>query len=93
MLEERRGRAEAVLFARSATAGSQRLPVHGGGDTGSTYESVAETPRMYPGPDGESTLTVTDHASGEPTRFTVVRSGGEASVSSALASGWSHELA
>ncbi|MBF8188008.1 hypothetical protein ITP53_20165 [Nonomuraea sp. K274] len=48
---------------------------------------------MYPGPDGETTLTVTDHASGEPTRFTVTRSGGEVSVSSSLVSGWTHELA
>ena len=53
MLEERRGRGEAVLFVRSATAGGQRLPVHGGGDTGSTYESVAETLRVYPGPSHE----------------------------------------
>ncbi|WP_246005260.1 alpha-xylosidase [[Actinomadura] parvosata] len=45
VLEERRGRGEAVLFARSATAGGQRMPVHWGGDTGSTYESMAETLR------------------------------------------------
>ncbi|GAA1714492.1 alpha-xylosidase [Nonomuraea bangladeshensis] len=45
VLEERRGRGEAVVFARSATAGGQRMPVHWGGDTGSTYESMAETLR------------------------------------------------
>ncbi|MEV6148888.1 alpha-xylosidase [Nonomuraea sp. NPDC052129] len=45
VLEEQRGRGEAVLFARSATAGGQRLPVHWGGDTGSSYESMAETLR------------------------------------------------
>ncbi|MEV4009785.1 alpha-xylosidase [Nonomuraea angiospora] len=45
VLEERRGRGEAVLFARSATAGGQRLPVHWGGDSGSTYGSMAETLR------------------------------------------------
>ncbi|MEV0235449.1 alpha-xylosidase [Nonomuraea sp. NPDC050786] len=51
------------------------------------------TLRVYPGPDGESTLTVTDHASGEPTGFTVTRSGGAVSVSSSLATGWRYELA
>ncbi|MCA2222475.1 alpha-xylosidase [Nonomuraea aurantiaca] len=45
VLEEQRGQGEAVLFARSATAGGQRLPVHWGGDTGSSYESMAETLR------------------------------------------------
>ena len=30
--EEKRGAGEAVLFARSATAGGQRYPVHWGGD-------------------------------------------------------------
>ncbi|QFY07691.1 alpha-xylosidase [Nonomuraea phyllanthi] len=45
VLEERRGRGEAVLFARSATAGGQRLPVHWGGDCGSSYESMAEVLR------------------------------------------------
>ncbi|MEW1845287.1 alpha-xylosidase [Nonomuraea angiospora] len=49
--------------------------------------------RVHPGPDGETTLTVTDHASGEPARFTVTRSGGEVRVSSTLASGWTYELA
>ncbi|WP_304459868.1 alpha-xylosidase, partial [Alicyclobacillus sendaiensis] len=36
---------EAVVFARSATAGSQRFPVHWGGDCRATYESMAETLR------------------------------------------------
>ncbi|MGX5680917.1 alpha-xylosidase [Schumannella luteola] len=45
VLEERRGSGEAVLFARSATVGGQRLPVHWGGDSTSTYESMAETLR------------------------------------------------
>jgi alpha-D-xyloside xylohydrolase len=45
VLEEQRGQGEAVLFARSATAGGQRLPVHWGGDAGSSYESMAETLR------------------------------------------------
>jgi alpha-D-xyloside xylohydrolase len=45
VLEEARGAGDAVLFARSATAGGQRLPVHWGGDSTSTYESMAETLR------------------------------------------------
>jgi alpha-D-xyloside xylohydrolase len=45
LLEEHRGRGEAVLFARSATAGSQKLPVHWGGDCLATFESMAETLR------------------------------------------------
>jgi alpha-D-xyloside xylohydrolase len=45
LLEETRGRGEAVVFARSATAGSQRFPVHWGGDCAATYESMAETLR------------------------------------------------
>ena len=44
-LEERRGAGDAVLFARSATAGGQQLPVHWGGDSTSTFESMAETLR------------------------------------------------
>ena len=40
-----RGEGEAVLFARSATVGGQQLPVHWGGDSTSTYESMAETLR------------------------------------------------
>jgi len=45
VLKEARGEGEAVLFARSATVGGQRLPVHWGGDSTSTYESMAETLR------------------------------------------------
>jgi len=45
VLEEARGRGDAVLFARSATVGGQRMPVHWGGDSTSTYESMAETLR------------------------------------------------
>ena len=42
---DERGEGEAVLFARSATAGGQQFPVHWGGDCDSTYESMAETLR------------------------------------------------
>lgn len=45
VLQGRRGAGEAVLFARSATAGSQRFPVHWGGDCESTFESMAESLR------------------------------------------------
>lgn len=45
VLVEKRGAGEAVLFARSGTAGSQQLPVHWGGDCSATYESMAETLR------------------------------------------------
>ena len=45
LLEEERGRDEAVLFARAATAGGQRFPVHWGGDCDSTFESMAESLR------------------------------------------------
>ena len=45
VLEEARGKGDAVLFARSATVGGQTMPVHWGGDSTSTYESMAETLR------------------------------------------------
>jgi alpha-D-xyloside xylohydrolase len=45
LLEERRGKGEAVVFARSATAGTQQFPVHWGGDCSSTFESMAESLR------------------------------------------------
>ncbi|MBB5789671.1 alpha-xylosidase [Jiangella mangrovi] len=45
VLSEVRGSGDAVLFARSATAGGQQFPVHWGGDSTSTYESMAETLR------------------------------------------------
>jgi alpha-D-xyloside xylohydrolase len=45
LLEETRGKGEAIVFARSATAGCQQFPVHWGGDCAATYESMAETLR------------------------------------------------
>lgn len=45
LLEEERGDNEAVLFARSATAGGQQFPVHWGGDCSANYPSMAETLR------------------------------------------------
>jgi alpha-D-xyloside xylohydrolase len=45
LLERRHGRGSAVVFARSATAGCQRFPVHWGGDCESTYEAMAESLR------------------------------------------------
>ncbi len=45
VLRKRRGEGEAVVFARSATTGSQQFPVHWGGDCESTYESMAESLR------------------------------------------------
>ncbi|KAF7965991.1 hypothetical protein HWV62_40515, partial [Athelia sp. TMB] len=45
LLEERFGKGEAVVFARSAAAGGQRFPVHWGGDCESTWEAMAESLR------------------------------------------------
>lgn len=45
LLKRERGEGDAVLFARSATAGSQQFPVHWGGDCMATYPSMAETLR------------------------------------------------
>jgi alpha-D-xyloside xylohydrolase len=45
LLGENRGDGEAVLFARSATAGGQQFPVHWGGDCESTFEAMAESLR------------------------------------------------
>ena len=45
LLEEERGKGEAVLFARSATAGCQQFPAHWGGDCSASYPSMAETLR------------------------------------------------
>ena len=45
LLKEEKGEEEAVLFARSATAGGQQFPVHWGGDSTSQYISMAETLR------------------------------------------------
>jgi alpha-D-xyloside xylohydrolase len=44
LLQEQRGD-DAVVFARSATAGGQQFPVHWGGDCSSTFESMAESLR------------------------------------------------
>ncbi len=45
LLEEKRGKGQAVLFARSATVGGQQFPVHWGGDCWSDYESMEESIR------------------------------------------------
>ncbi|MDR0495178.1 MAG: alpha-xylosidase, partial [Treponema sp.] len=45
LLEKERGKGQACLFARSATAGCQRFPLHWGGDCESTFEAMAETLR------------------------------------------------
>lgn len=45
LIKEHRGDDEAVLFARSATAGGQQFPVHWGGDCESTFVSMAESLR------------------------------------------------
>ena len=45
VLERKRGKEEAVLFARSATVGGQKFPVHWGGDCWSDYESMEESLR------------------------------------------------
>ncbi|PFH49978.1 glycoside hydrolase family 31 protein [Amanita thiersii Skay4041] len=45
LLERHMGRNKAVVFARSATAGGQRFPVHWGGDPMSTFDAMAETLR------------------------------------------------
>ncbi len=45
LLEREKGRGEAVLFARSATACCQQFPVHWGGDCSASYISMAETLR------------------------------------------------
>ncbi|HWS57866.1 MAG TPA: alpha-xylosidase [Actinotalea sp.] len=45
LLERRRGAGEAILFARSATAGGQQMPVHWGGDCFSSFDAMAESLR------------------------------------------------
>lgn len=45
LLQRKRGKDDAVLFARSATAGGQKFPVHWGGDCWSNYEAMAESLR------------------------------------------------
>ena len=44
-IKEVKGEDQAVVFARSATAGGQQFPVHWGGDCESNYESMAESLR------------------------------------------------
>ena len=44
-LKKKKGEKEAILFARSATAGGQKFPVHWGGDCWSDYESMEESLR------------------------------------------------
>jgi alpha-D-xyloside xylohydrolase len=45
VLEEKLGRGEATVFARSATTGGQKFPVHWGGDSTATFASMAESLR------------------------------------------------
>ena len=45
LLEKYKGKEEAILFARSATVGGQKFPVHWGGDCWSDYESMEESLR------------------------------------------------
>ena len=43
ILAQEKGKDEAVLFARSATVGSQKFPVHWGGDCLSNFKSMSDT--------------------------------------------------
>lgn len=45
VIQEVKGDGEACLFARSATVGGQKFPVHWGGDCNSTYVSMSESLR------------------------------------------------
>lgn len=45
LLEQVKGKGEAAVFARAATCGGQKFPVHWGGDCVSSYASMAETLR------------------------------------------------
>ena len=45
LIERKKGKKEAVLFARSATVGGQKFPVHWGGDCWSDYVSMEESLR------------------------------------------------
>ena len=45
VLARKKGEKEAILFARSATAGGQKFPVHWGGDCWSAYEPMEESLR------------------------------------------------
>ena len=44
-IEDYRGKGDAVVFARSATVGGQKFPVHWNGDSSASYRSMAETLR------------------------------------------------
>jgi alpha-D-xyloside xylohydrolase len=44
-LRDKLGEQEAVVFARSATVGGQKFPVHWGGDCSASYASMAESLR------------------------------------------------
>ena len=44
LLRKHRGEGEAIVFARSATAGLQQFPVHWGGDSESTFEAMGREP-------------------------------------------------
>ncbi|MCL2096551.1 MAG: alpha-xylosidase [Oscillospiraceae bacterium] len=43
--QEKKGASEGIVFARSASPGSQSFPVHWGGDCEATYEAMAESLR------------------------------------------------
>jgi alpha-D-xyloside xylohydrolase len=45
LLQEERGEHDALVFARSATTSGQQFPVHWGGDSTATFESMAESLR------------------------------------------------
>ncbi len=45
LLEKKRGKEDAVVFARSATVGGQKFPVHWGGDCSSDYEAMEQSLR------------------------------------------------
>jgi alpha-D-xyloside xylohydrolase len=45
LLEQEKGKGEAVLFARSATTGGQKFPVHWGGDCWSDYSGMEQSLR------------------------------------------------
>ena len=45
IIEEKKGKGQAMLFARSATAGCQKFPVHWGGDCWSDYEAMEQSLR------------------------------------------------
>lgn len=45
LIKSEKGAAEALVFARSATAGSQVFPVHWGGDCWSDYDAMAQSLR------------------------------------------------